>query len=510
MEYIDVFSGIGGIGLALAPFVKPILYCEWDRYCQQVLVERMRDGDLEKAPIHADIKTLHPSLHMKPKMIGGGFPCQDISTAGAQLGMAGDRSSLFFEIMRIVDEAPSIEHVFLENVANICKCGFQEVFSELQKRGFNMVWTTRSAASMGAPHQRSRWFCLASKNPAALGKEPANANANANANADCVSVARYKLQDTWAAEWPKRITIKNDTNDPTWDPNWIARSHTLGNTVVPCVVRAAYVELVGMMSRLPLIKEAMAPYAMPASKALADYPYPESGIMCAITCDNDQSNSSSSSSSSSSSIYIPLPVHKQSNQAPTHLDITVMLGAKEVKMNNYPTLRRGITHPSNVTERSLHDLPTVLCNTTVAHQQIRDAFVSEAVPERIQGIVIPNMNYLEWMMGYPADWTKVKCGHMKPLRPISAANAYANAINATFDNDETSLELNANSQNKRSRSYSPKQKRTPNCMHLFMKDTPGKDVRQVAIIWRDLPNVEKEVYRKRAADLATAAFASTA
>ena len=477
MEYIDVFSGIGGIDLALAPFVKPILYCEWDKYCQQVLVDRMRDGDLARAPIHADIKTLHPSPYMKPKMIGGGFPCQDISTAGAQIGMAGDRSSLFFEIMRIVDEAPSIDHVFLENVANIVKCGFQEVLEELSKRGFNMVWTTRSAASMGAPHQRSRWFCLASRNPDALKQylDTSDASDASNATYTCT------LTDMWAVEWPRRITIKSDQTDPTWDPNWIARSHTLGNTVVPCVVRAAFVELAGVMSRLQLVTDAMSPYAVDATTALASYPFPESGIL-------EIANNK----------YIPLPTHKQTNPHPApRLDITVAFGEKNIKMNSYPTLRRGITHPSNLTERSLHDLPTVLCNTTISHEQIRTALGQDTSPDRLQGIVIPNMNYLEWMMGYPKDWTKVKCGHM---------SHHVRKQSCNYDETPQEPAFALPPSNKRARS--PKVKRTPNCMHLFMKDTPGKDVRQVALIWRDLPDDQKEPYRKRAADLANAAAAA--
>lgn len=471
MEYIDVFSGIGGIGVALSPFIKPILYCEWDKYCQQVLVERMRDGSIDKAPIHADIKTLHISPHLKPRMIGGGFPCQDISTAGAQLGMAGDRSSLFFEIMRLVDESPSIEHVFLENVANIVKCGLQEVLEELKKRGFDIVWTTRSAASMGAPHQRSRWFCLASKRDRAKDQTIVNNN-------ELV----FNQSHPWATDWPLRITIKNSETDPTWDPNWIARSHTLGNTVVPCVVRSAYLELKGIMEQLQLVTKAMAPYAV--SGETLDYPFPESGI---LTLDAN-SDANSNSISSTSSIFVPLPTHRQTNPNTSQIDITIMHENRTIKMGNYPTLRRGITHPSNVTERSMHDLPTVLCNTTIAHEQIKQALGSDTTPDRLQGLIVPNVNYLEWMMGYPKDWTRVKTNMRYNVgnitRPLSNQAPTQNAIN----------KLNH-------------VKRPKNCMHLFMQDTPGKDVRQVALLWRDLDPIKKLEYKQRAADLQKAIVA---
>lgn len=111
MDYIDVFSGIGGIGLALRGYINTVLYCEQNPYCQAVLIDRMRQGQLDKAPIHPDIKTLYMPSGSKPKMIGGGFPCQDISGIGLQKGIeGGDRSSLFFEIMRIVDENSSIDY----------------------------------------------------------------------------------------------------------------------------------------------------------------------------------------------------------------------------------------------------------------------------------------------------------------------------------------------------------------------------------------------------------------
>jgi DNA (cytosine-5)-methyltransferase 1 len=100
MEIVDLFSGIGGISWALRDYTKTGLYCEIDPFCQQVLAERMQSGLIEKAPIHCNIKTLHLNEGFRPKMICGGFPCQDISCIGLQKGIVdSERSSLFFEIM---------------------------------------------------------------------------------------------------------------------------------------------------------------------------------------------------------------------------------------------------------------------------------------------------------------------------------------------------------------------------------------------------------------------------
>jgi site-specific DNA-cytosine methylase len=37
---LDLFSGIGGLSLALAPWVRPVAYCENDRHAQSVLLSR--------------------------------------------------------------------------------------------------------------------------------------------------------------------------------------------------------------------------------------------------------------------------------------------------------------------------------------------------------------------------------------------------------------------------------------------------------------------------------------
>jgi len=59
---LDLFSGIGGLSLALSPWVRPIAYCENDRYAQAVLLSRMYDGQLPSAPIWDDVTTLLPEL----------------------------------------------------------------------------------------------------------------------------------------------------------------------------------------------------------------------------------------------------------------------------------------------------------------------------------------------------------------------------------------------------------------------------------------------------------------
>ena len=157
---LDLFSGIGGLTLALAPWVRPVAYCENDRYAQSVLLSRIGRAELPWAPIWDDVRTLRGSFSKPVDIIYGGFPCQDISVAGLGAGLAGKRSGLVSEIFRIVDEfTPAF--VFLENVPAIRTRGAESVTKELAGRGFDCRWLTLSAAEVGATHRRERWFLMA-------------------------------------------------------------------------------------------------------------------------------------------------------------------------------------------------------------------------------------------------------------------------------------------------------------------------------------------------------------
>ena len=454
MQYVDVFTGIGGIGIALAPFVKPILYCEHDKYCQQVLTSRMRDGLLDKAPIHGDIKTLHLSSHLSPKMIGGGFPCQDISTAGNMAGIVdGTRSSLFYEMLRIVDETPSIQIMFLENVSNIIKCGMEDVVKELDRRAFQYFWTTRAASGHGAPHQRSRWFCLAVRGDHVF---------------ELLQSIDLSSGDpplcTWEKEWTPRISFRPNSGveDDSWDEHWIHRCHTLGNTVVPVVVRSAFIELVTLCRNADVLSASLASYSTVAS-TLA-YPYPEAGFVL-----KDR--------------FYPMPKALPIVK-PGQIDIAMMVGGKETRMQSYPTPRRGITHHSQPSERSMHDLPTVLvhCNVSKEYQNSLGYQPGEKA-------VVPNVNYIEWMMGYPKDWTKVS----RDL-PFVADGRKAAAAMATGEEEHVVKKEKVKANHKQ----------TGNGLHLFMKENRGKDLKESCALWRHLSLETKASYSKRAREMAAA------
>lgn len=160
---LSLFSGIGGIDVALNPLVKPVAYCEIDTYATGVLFSRMLDGSISTAPVWPDIRTLTAEILPSIDIVYGGFPCQDISCAGAGKGLAGERSGLFFEIVRLLRELrPAF--CYLENVPAITTRGGWRVVGELTALGCDCRWGVLSAYDMGAPHIRERFWLLAHAN----------------------------------------------------------------------------------------------------------------------------------------------------------------------------------------------------------------------------------------------------------------------------------------------------------------------------------------------------------
>ena len=158
---ISLFSGYAGIDLALRDYVRPIIYCEIEKYAQGILISRMDDESIPFAPIWNDVTTLDGTkFRGLVDVIYGGFPCQDISVAGKGAGLDGERSGLFKEIIRLCKEA-SPQFIFLENVPAIRTRGSVQVQEALASIGYDSRWFTLSASEVGANHKRERWFCLA-------------------------------------------------------------------------------------------------------------------------------------------------------------------------------------------------------------------------------------------------------------------------------------------------------------------------------------------------------------
>ena len=158
LQLLDTFSGIGGFSYAAEHIVggfETVAFVEREPYCQRIL-----GNHWPSVPIYDDITTFNPRPH-SADVICGGFPCQDISTAGKQAGIKeGTRSGLFYELMRVI-RLVQPRYVVLENVAAILANGLDTVLGELAEAGFDAEWACIPASAVGACHQRDRWWLVA-------------------------------------------------------------------------------------------------------------------------------------------------------------------------------------------------------------------------------------------------------------------------------------------------------------------------------------------------------------
>ena len=161
MKILDTFAGIGGFSYAAEKLVggfETTQFVEIDPYCQKVLKKHW-----PHVPIHDDITTF-TAKSGEFDIITGGFPCQDISVAGLQKGITKEtRSGLFYELMRVIRMVQP-RYVILENVAAILNRGLDIVLRELYEAGYDAEWAVISASSLGACHQRSRFWLVAYPN----------------------------------------------------------------------------------------------------------------------------------------------------------------------------------------------------------------------------------------------------------------------------------------------------------------------------------------------------------
>lgn len=164
LKVLDIFSGIGGFSLGLEHAgMETVAFCEIEPFCQNVLEKHW-----PHTRIFTDIKLLNKELLLRSgitriNVIAGGFPCQDISCAGKQRGIEGERSGLWKEYKRLIDELRP-DYAIIENVANLRSRGLVTVLQDLWEIGYDAEWHCIPASAIGAPHRRDRIWIIAYPN----------------------------------------------------------------------------------------------------------------------------------------------------------------------------------------------------------------------------------------------------------------------------------------------------------------------------------------------------------
>lgn len=152
----SLFSGIGGFDLGFQwAGIKTVWQVEINGYCRKVLARHFPEAER-----FSDIREVGAHNLKGVDIISGGFPCQDISVAGKQAGIDGERSGLWAEFYRIIGELRP-RYVVIENVANLVVLGLERVLSDLASIGYDAEWQIISANDVGAPHLRKRIWIVA-------------------------------------------------------------------------------------------------------------------------------------------------------------------------------------------------------------------------------------------------------------------------------------------------------------------------------------------------------------
>ena len=165
LNVLSLFSGIGAFEKALENLgisYNLVGYCEIDKYASKAyslihkVPETMNYGDITKI----DESQLPKNLDL----LTYGFPCQDISIAGAKRGFVDEegkktRSGLFFDALRIIKTAkPKI--AIAENVKHLTSKSVKPIFdivlTSLEEAGYNNYWQVMNCADYEIPQSRER------------------------------------------------------------------------------------------------------------------------------------------------------------------------------------------------------------------------------------------------------------------------------------------------------------------------------------------------------------------
>lgn len=216
---LSICSGIGGLDLAMRrvlPNARTVCYVEREAFAASVLVARMEDSSLDRAPLWDDLFTFDgkPWRGLVDCVIAG-FPCQPFSRAGRRAG-AEHHAWLWPEIRRVLSEIKPT-YGFFENVPPLLRNGMEKVLGDLHDLGFDAQWEIVSAEEIGAPHGRGRVFILADS----------LCERNGYPNQElCAGRQATVCRSRWPTE-PNLDRVANGV------PDQVDRLRALGNAVVP-------------------------------------------------------------------------------------------------------------------------------------------------------------------------------------------------------------------------------------------------------------------------------------
>lgn len=156
LTFGELFAGIGGLGLG---FERAGMRCAWqveiNPFCRDILA-----AHFPQARRYSDVVDVAWGELERVDGIIGGFPCQDVSTAGKMQGITGEKSGLwryFADAVRVLRP----RFIVVENVGGLLMGGIGRVLGDLSSLGYDAEWETIPAHTFGLPQTRRRVFIVA-------------------------------------------------------------------------------------------------------------------------------------------------------------------------------------------------------------------------------------------------------------------------------------------------------------------------------------------------------------
>ena len=167
LKFIDMFAGIGGFhsGLEQAG-MQCVGWIEIDKYARKSYLAIHNAHDLWTAE---DITQVKGDELPHADLWSFGSPCQDLSIAGKIKGLDGERSGLFYEVMRLIDEREKSgkgkpEWLLFENVKGALSSrggqDFLEILYQVAERGYYLEWRVYNSKNYGVPQNRERVYLI--------------------------------------------------------------------------------------------------------------------------------------------------------------------------------------------------------------------------------------------------------------------------------------------------------------------------------------------------------------
>lgn len=168
MKFIDFFAGIGGFhsGLESAGY-EMVGWVEWDKYARKSYETLY---DTEGKYTANDIESIKDGKELPTADLWTfGSPCTNISVAGNRVGLKGEQSSMFFEVIRLLndrswEEKPAV--LLMENVKNLLSSNrgwdFATVINKMDEAGYDVEWEVFNS-SWVIPQNRERVYIVGHK-----------------------------------------------------------------------------------------------------------------------------------------------------------------------------------------------------------------------------------------------------------------------------------------------------------------------------------------------------------